>query len=115
MKEIGENRGDDSVGNQSALLLSDDEATEEYISGAMFRMGCLGAVCLGERKKAIIALENAVNLKSDQMAYWLVLGKLQMGKLIVKLYFTISKIVGDWYVSLSLSLNQKKLRKLDTG
>ena len=29
-EEIGENRGDDSVGNQSALLLSDREATEEF-------------------------------------------------------------------------------------
>lgn len=79
-EEIGENRGDDSGGNQSALLLSDDEATGEFISGTMFRMGCLGAVCQGERKKAIIALENAVNLESDQMAYWLVLGKLQKGR-----------------------------------
>ena len=74
-EEIGENRGDDSGGNESDLLLSDDEVTGEYISGAMSRMGCVGGVCQCERKKAIIALENAVNLESDNVADWLVLGK----------------------------------------
>ncbi len=74
-EEIGENRGDDSAGNQSDLLLSNHEVTGEYISGTMSRMGCVGAVCQGERKKAIIALESAANLESDNMAYWLVLGK----------------------------------------
>ena len=74
-EEIGENRGDDSAGNQSDLLLSNHEVTGEYISGTMSRMGCVGAVCQGERKKAIIALESAVNLEADNVAYWLVLGK----------------------------------------
>jgi len=58
-EETGENRGDDSAGNQGALLLSNHEVTAEYIRGAMSRMGCVGAVCLGERKKAIIAWESA--------------------------------------------------------
>jgi hypothetical protein len=79
-EEIGENRGDDSGGNESILPLSNHEATGEFISGAMSRMGCLGAVCQGERKKAIIALESAVNLELDNMGYWLVLGKLLMGR-----------------------------------
>jgi len=47
-EETGENRGDDSAGNQSDLPLSNHEATAEYIRGAMSRMGCVGAVCLGE-------------------------------------------------------------------
>ncbi len=105
-EETGENRGDDSAGNESAFPLSDrklppalvlpsaesidvyeigvfktnHEATGEYIRGEMSRMGCVGAVCQGERKKAIIALESAINLESDQMAYWLVLGQLQKGR-----------------------------------
>jgi hypothetical protein len=46
--------------------LADQEATEEYISTEMSNMGWICAVCQGERKKAIIALESAANLESDQ-------------------------------------------------
>ena len=93
-EETGENRGDDSAGNQNDLLPSDREVTAEYISGAMSRMGCVGAVCQGERKKAIIALESAVNLESNNMADWLVLGKYgaDAGKLLG--YYQIFR--GNW-------------------
>ncbi len=58
---------------QNGLPLSDNEGTEQYIKGAI-------AICQGDSKKAIIALETATNLQPDNAAYWLVLGQLQMGR-----------------------------------
>lgn len=57
---------------QSALPLCDNEGIEQYINGAI-------AICRGDSKKAITALETAANLQPDNAAYWLVLGQLQMG------------------------------------
>lgn len=79
-EETGENRGEYETGNQGDLPLTDQEAREEYISTEMSNMGWICAVCQGERKKAIIALESAANLESDQMAYWQVLIQLPMGR-----------------------------------
>lgn len=57
---------------QSALPLCDNEGIEQYINGAI-------AICRGDSKKAITALETAANLQPDNAANWLVLGQLQMG------------------------------------
>ena len=65
---------------QNALPLSDNEATKQYIKGAMSTTGCAYAICQGDSKKAITALETATNLQPDNAAYWLVLGQLQMGR-----------------------------------
>nr|WP_254013436.1 tetratricopeptide repeat protein [Limnofasciculus baicalensis] len=65
---------------QNALPLSDNEATAQYINGAMSTTGCAYALCQGDSKKAITALETATNLQPDNAAYWLVLGQLQMGR-----------------------------------
>ena len=58
---------------QSALPLCDNEGIEQYINGAI-------AICRGDSKKAITALETAANLQPDNAANWLVLGQLQMGR-----------------------------------
>ncbi|MCC3593480.1 tetratricopeptide repeat protein [Microcoleus sp. PH2017_28_MFU_U_A] len=58
---------------QSALPLCDNEGIGQYINGAI-------AICRGDSKKAITALETAANLQPDNVANWLVLGQLQMGR-----------------------------------
>lgn len=58
---------------ESALPKVGNEATRQHIDGLI-------ALCKGNTQGAIWAFESAASIEPDNAAYWLALGRVQMGR-----------------------------------